>query len=152
MSNDAIKQLQFISETILELFELVDEEILHKSPVVNKMSVWEVCMHLSQIPGADLHIQKGYSAQQMTEYYQTNLSKNIAEVKNRFTTGIQELLIYYENIAEDELKERFTTYWGSDYSKGEWFIQIINHLVHHRMQLYQYLLLLNQEVHIVLFR
>lgn len=152
MSNDAIKQLQFISETILQLFELVDEEILNKRPVVNKMSVWEVCMHLSQIPGADLHIQKGYSAQQMTEYYQTNMSKNIAEVKSRFITGIQEILIYFENITEDELMERFTTYWGSDYSMGEWFIQIINHLVHHRMQLYQYLLLLNQEVHIVLFR
>ncbi|MEI4771302.1 DinB family protein [Psychrobacillus sp. FJAT-51614] len=152
MINDAIKQLQFISDTILELFEQVDNELLNKRPVGNKMSVWEVCQHLSQIPGADLHIQKGYSEQQMTNYYQTNMSLNIQEVKLIFITGIQDLISNFENLTEDELEERFTTYWGSDYSRAEWFIQIVNHLVHHRMQLYQYFLLLNQEVHIVLFR
>ncbi|QFG00600.1 DinB family protein [Psychrobacillus glaciei] len=152
MINDTIKQLQFVSNTIIELLQQVDHELLHKRPIADKMSIWEACVHLSQIPGADLHIQKKYSKQQMAEYYQTHRPDTIENVIAHFLEGIQELIFYYKELSKEELERQFKTYWGSEYSMAEWFIQIINHLVHHRSQLYQYLLLLNRDVQIVLFR
>lgn len=152
MINDVLKQLQFISATILELFEQVDEESLQKRPIAQKMSVWEVCVHLSQIPGADLHILKGYSNNQMMEYYQACKPDAFDQVIDHFNNGIQELILYYQALSTEELDRQFKTYWGSEYSVAEWLIQIGNHLVHHRSQLYQYLLFLNRDVQIVLFR
>jgi uncharacterized damage-inducible protein DinB len=152
MINDASKQLQFISDTIIELFQQVDKELLHKRPIANKMSVWEVCVHLSQIPGADLHIQEEYSKQQMTEYYQTHMPNSMETVISHFKDGIEELILYYNDLSKEELERQFKTYWGSEYSEAEWFVQIVNHLVHHRSQLYQYFHLLNRDVQIVLFR
>jgi uncharacterized damage-inducible protein DinB len=152
MINDTLKQLQFISDTIIELFQQVEEELLHKRPIANKMSVWEVCVHLSQIPGADLRIQKEYTKEQMTEYYQTHMPDTMEKVHVHFLEGMYELVLYYNDLSKEELERRFTTYWGSEYSVAEWFVQIVNHLVHHRSQLYQYLLFLNRDVQIVLFR
>ncbi|WP_391118047.1 DinB family protein [Psychrobacillus sp. L3] len=152
MINDALKQFQFVSDTIVELLQQVDEYLLHKRPIANKMSVWEICVHLSQIPGADLHIQKEYSKQQMTEYYQTHMPETIENIIVHFLDGMQELILHYKELSKEELERQFKTYWGSEYSIAEWFFQIMNHLVHHRSQLYQYLLLLNRDVQIVLFR
>lgn len=152
MINDALKQLQFVSDTIIELFQQIDEELLHKHPIANKMSVWEVCVHLSQIPGADLQIQKEYSKEQMTEYYQTNMPDTMENALAYFLKGINELILYYNELSKEELERQFKTYWGSEYSESEWCVQIVNHLVHHRSQLYQYLLFLNRDLQIVLFR
>ncbi|TQR21567.1 DinB family protein [Psychrobacillus vulpis] len=152
MIKETIAQLQFVANTIESLLDHIDENFLHNRPIPDKMSVWEVCVHLSQIPQGDLHILKGYSEQQMTLYYDSTLPKDIKNVKVQFTTGIRELIQHIETLTEEQLTNKFTTYWGSEYNSAEWFIQIVNHLVHHRAQLYQYLLFLNRDVQIVLFR
>lgn len=150
--NDILNELKFISHTIEQMFEYVDEKIAHEYPVTGKMSVWEVCIHLTQIPTADLLIPKNYTKQQMTTYYKTNIPINVENAKVQFITGIQELIHFFESLSEAQLSKRFTTYWGSEYSRKEWLIQILTHLVHHRAQLYQYLLLLECDVEMVLFR
>lgn len=152
MINEVVSQLRFISNTILQLLEHVNDEVLQERPIANKMSVWEVCVHLTQIPQADLLIQKGNSEQQMAHFYQTNMPDSIVNAKVQFTTGIQSLISYFEVQTDAELVSKFTTYWGSEYSSAEWFIQILNHLTHHRAQLHQYLLFLGQNVQVVLFR
>lgn len=152
MVNDILKQMEFVTETVLELFKLVDKEIQHATPINGKMSVWEVCSHLSQIPGADLRILKGYSNQQMSCYYQETKSSTLEEMGKKIIKGLSEIKVYYTNIPDEELTRTIKTYWGAEYSKMEWLIQISNHLAHHRAQLYQYLLYLNQDVQIVLFR
>ena len=147
-----IHQLTYISNTIIQLFDYIDEKLLSKRPIENKMSVWEVCVHLSQIPRADLLICKGYNADQMQRYYEKNKPVSIQSAKVQFLEGIQDVAKYLEQLSEEALTKDFTTYWGSEYRTGEWLLQIINHLVHHRMQLYQYLLVLKVDVEVVLFR
>ncbi|WP_144510696.1 DinB family protein [Bacillus sp. FJAT-22090] len=149
---DILNQLKFISHTIEQMFQHVDVKIVQEYPVAGKMSVWEVCIHLSQIPKADLLIQKSYTKQQMATYYKTNMPINVEDAKIQFITGIEELVSFFEELPQDQWSKRFTTYWGSEYSRLEWLIQIVTHLVHHRAQLYQYLLLLDQDIEVVLFR
>ena len=57
-----LNQLAYISETIIQLLDYIDEKLLSKRPIENKMTVWEVCVHLAQIPQADLLIYNGYNA------------------------------------------------------------------------------------------
>ncbi|MDI2585937.1 DinB family protein [Psychrobacillus sp. NEAU-3TGS] len=152
MINDVIKQLKYISKTIEQLFQYVDVEIQHRQPIANKMSVWEICVHLAQIPKADLLILEGYSEEQMTNYYYMNTPVSIDNAKNQFLAGIQELIYLCEKLTKEQLEKNFMTYWKSEYSTAEWLMQIVTHLVHHRSQLYQYLLMLNRDVEIVLFR
>lgn len=152
MINDAISQLRFISGTIVQLLEYVEDEVLQERPIANKMSVWDVCVHLAQIPKADLLIQKGTTQQQMGYYYETNMPDSIVNAKVQFTVGIQEFISYFEEQTGAELAYKFSTYWGSEYSSAEWFIQTLNHLTHHRAQLYNYLLFLGKDVQVVLFR
>ena len=152
MIHSMINQLVYISDTVTELFGHIDEELLSEYPIEDKMSVWEVCVHLTQIPQADLLICSGYSADQMKLYYEKNKPVNIQSAKKQFMEGIQELIKYIRQLSEDVLSKEFTTFWGSEYRIGEWILQIMNHLVHHRMQLYSYLLVLKQDVQLVLFR
>lgn len=152
MISDTMKQLQYIAKTIEQLFQHVDEGILREQPIVNKMSVWELCVHLSQIPKADLLLLDGYSNERMAQYYKANIPVSIENAQIQFLTGIQELIHFFEKLTEEQLDKKFKTYWGSEYSTTEWLIQIITHLVHHRSQLYQYLLILERNVEVVLFR
>ena len=147
-----INQLTYISNTITQLFDYIDEKLLSKRPIENKMSVWEVCVHLAQIPQADLNICKGYNIDQMQLYYEESKPVNIQAAKEQFLEGIQEVMKHIDQLTEEALSKEFTTYWGSKYRPEEWFLQIMNHLVHHRMQLYSYLLVLKVDVQVVLFR
>ncbi|WP_211356397.1 DinB family protein [Psychrobacillus lasiicapitis] len=147
-----IKQLEYIAKTIEQLFQYVDVEIQHRQPIANKMSLWEVCVHLAQIPKADLLILEGYSEEQMANYYYVNTPVSIDNAKKLFLAGIQELICLCEKLTKEQLDKKFTTYWKSEYSTAEWLMQIVTHLAHHRAQLYQYLLMLNRDVEIVLFR
>ncbi|MCZ8534459.1 DinB family protein [Psychrobacillus psychrodurans] len=151
MIHSMISQLTYVSDTITQLFDYIDEKLLSKRPIENKMTVWEVCVHLAQIPQADLHICKGYNVDEMRLYYEESKPVNIQDAKEQFLAGIQEVVKHIEH-TEEVLSKEFTTYWGSEYRTGEWFLQIMNHLVHHRMQLYSYLLVLKVDVQVVLFR
>lgn len=147
-----ISQLNYVSDTITQLFDYIDEKLLSKRPIENKMTVWEVCVHLAQIPQADLLICKGYNLDEMQLYYEESKPVNLQDAKEQFLAGIQEVMKHIEKYTEEALSKEFTTYWGSEYRTGEWFLQIMNHLVHHRMQLYSYLLVLKVDVQVVLFR
>lgn len=147
-----LNQLAYISETIIQLLDYVDEKLLSKRPIENKMTIWEVCVHLAQIPQADLLIFNGYNAEQMQLYYEQAKPINIQATKEQFLEGIQEVMKHIEQLSDETLSKKFTTHWGSEYRIGEWFLQMMNHLIHHRMQLYQYLLMLKSDVQIVLFR
>jgi uncharacterized damage-inducible protein DinB len=152
MIHSMISQLNYVSDTITQLFDYIDEKLLSKRPIENKMTVWEVCVHLAQIPQADLLICKGYNLDEMRLYYEESKPVNLQDAKEQFLAGIQEVMKHIEKHTEEALSEGFTTYWGSEYRTGEWFLQIMNHLVHHRMQLYSYLLVLKVDVQVVLFR
>lgn len=152
MIRSMINQLTYISDTITQLFDYIDEKVLSKHPIENKMTVWEVCVHLAQIPQADLLICKGYKADQMQLYYEKSKPVNIQAAKEQLLEGIQEVIKHIEQLTDETLSKEFTTYWGSNYRTGEWFLQIMNHLVHHRMQLYSYLLVLKRDMQVVLFR
>ena len=147
-----LDQLAYISETITQLLDYIDEKLLSKRPIENKMTVWEVCVHLAQIPQADLLIYNGYNAEQMQLHYEQTKPVNIQATKEQFVEGIKEVMKHLEQLSDETLSKKFRTYWGSEYRVGEWFLQMMNHLIHHRMQLYQYLLMLKSDVEIVLFR
>ena len=88
----------------------------------------------------------------MQLHYEQTKPVNIQATKEQFLEGIQEVMKHIEQLSDETLSKKFTTYWGSEYRIGEWFLQMMNHLIHHRMQLYQYLLMLKSDVQIVLFR
>src|SRR4051812_16322394 len=115
MIHSMINQITYTSDTIVRLYDYIDEKLLSKRPIENKMSVWEVCVHLAQIPQADLLICKGYNAEQMQQYYEENEPVNIQAAKEQFLEGIQEVMKHIEQLTEESLSQEFTTYWGSEY-------------------------------------
>ncbi|RPJ95361.1 DinB family protein [Rummeliibacillus sp. TYF005] len=142
-------QIQFIVNSINELFSHVETKDLKFCPVEGKRNLGQLCSHLSLICSADLQILQESSLEEMDVFY----SKNVAYTKEEWSIalkqGYKDLKNYYSSI--DDLTEETSSYWGTTYSYFEWLLEILVHLQHHRAQLHQYLLLLKGNVKVTLF-
>lgn len=148
----AFKQIDYCTVTIGKMIENIPVEQLEYRPLKGKRSLQELLSHLVIIGEADCMIAKGYTGEQMTAFYKGKQRGSKAEMLKELGRSLKYLKEYFYSLEEEELVEEFTTYWGEVYSRYEWLIQIVAHLHHHRVQVYDMMMQLGMEAEVTLFR
>ncbi|UPM53264.1 DinB family protein [Gottfriedia acidiceleris] len=133
------------------MIDLINEEDLNFRPVEDKKSIGELVQHLCELIGADMEIMSGVSQELMVNYYTKVECKSIVEMKSLLQKNFHELKEFYFNIKEKDLVEKTTSYWGLQYSKFEWLLEILVHFTHHRAQLHMLLVQKKGNINIGLF-
>nr|WP_176525929.1 DinB family protein [Bacillus sp. AFS001701] len=133
------------------MIDLINEEDLNFRPVEEKKSIGELVQHLCELIGADIEIMSGASQEIMVKYYTKVECKSLVEMKSLLQKNFHELKEFYFNMKEKDLVEKATSYWGLQYSKFEWLLEILVHFTHHRAQLHMLLVQKKGDINIGLF-
>ncbi|WP_429889578.1 DinB family protein [Gottfriedia acidiceleris] len=133
------------------MIDLINEEDLTFRPVKDKKSMGELVQHLCELIGADMEIMSGASQEIMVKYYTGVECKSLVEMKSLLQKNFHELKEFYFNLKEKDLVEKTTSYWGLQYSKFEWLLEILVHFTHHRAQLHMLLVQKKGDINIGLF-
>lgn len=134
-----IHQLQIAVKTVLDMYEVMEEESLDQKPIPEKRSIRELSSHLSILMKADLLIMEGNSKEGMNLFYKNSTPHTIEEMKKVLVSGFEDLSQKYQSYSIEELNEIKASYWGVPYSRFEWLLQIMAHFYHHRAQLHMFL-------------
>ncbi|WP_088013877.1 DinB family protein [Gottfriedia acidiceleris] len=148
---NVFQQLSLCVKSVLEMMDLINEEDLNFRPVDDKKSIGEVVQHLCELIGADMEIMRGASKEKMVQYYTLVKCKSIVEMKSMLQKNLHELKDFYFNMNEEDLVEETTSYWGLQYSRFEWLLEILVHFTHHRAQLHMLLVQKKGDINIALF-
>nr|WP_129689342.1 DinB family protein [Gottfriedia acidiceleris] len=148
---NVIHQLSLCVKSVLEMIDLINEEDLNFRPVDEKKSIGELVQHLCELIGADIEIMSGASQEMMANYYTVVECKSLVEMKSLLQKNFHELKEFYFNMKENDLVEKTTSYWGLQYSKFEWLLEILVHFTHHRAQLHMLLVQKKGDINITLF-
>ncbi|PGM54978.1 damage-inducible protein DinB [Bacillus sp. AFS053548] len=133
------------------MIDLINEEDLKFRPVEDKKSIGELVQHLCELIGADMEIMRGVSQEMMVNYYTEVECKSLVDMKRLLQKNFHELKEVYFNMKENDLVEKTTSYWGLQYSKFEWLLEILVHFTHHRAQLHMLLVQKKGDINIALF-
>ncbi|WP_179887233.1 DinB family protein [Bacillus sp. AFS088145] len=133
------------------MIDLINEEDLKFRPVEDKKSIGELVQHLCELIGADMEIMSGVSQEMMVNYYTEVECKSLVDMKSLLQKNFHELKEFYFNMKENDLVEKTTSYWGLQYSKFEWLLEILVHFTHHRAQLHMLLVQKKGDINIALF-
>lgn len=133
------------------MIDLINEEDLKFRPVEDKKSIGELVQHLCELIGADMEIMSGVSQEMMVNYYTEVECKSLVDMKRLLQKNFHELKEFYFNMKENDLVEKTTSYWGLQYSKFEWLLEILVHFTHHRAQLHMLLVQKKGDINIALF-
>ncbi|PET56791.1 damage-inducible protein DinB [Bacillus sp. AFS001701] len=148
---NVIHQISLCVKSVLEMIDLINEEDLNFRPVEEKKSIGELVQHLCELIGADIEIMSGASQEIMVKYYTKVECKSLVEMKSLLQKNFHELKEFYFNMKEKDLVEKATSYWGLQYSKFEWLLEILVHFTHHRAQLHMLLVQKKGDINIGLF-
>ncbi|WP_141546924.1 DinB family protein [Bacillus sp. AFS053548] len=148
---NVIHQLSLCVKSVLEMIDLINEEDLKFRPVEDKKSIGELVQHLCELIGADMEIMRGVSQEMMVNYYTEVECKSLVDMKRLLQKNFHELKEVYFNMKENDLVEKTTSYWGLQYSKFEWLLEILVHFTHHRAQLHMLLVQKKGDINIALF-
>ncbi len=148
---NVIHQLSLCVKSVLEMIDLINEEDLKFRPVEDKKSIGELVQHLCELIGADMEIMSGVSQEMMVNYYTEVECKSLVDMKRLLQKNFHELKEFYFNMKENDLVEKTTSYWGLQYSKFEWLLEILVHFTHHRAQLHMLLVQKKGDINIALF-
>ncbi|PFH81683.1 damage-inducible protein DinB [Bacillus sp. AFS088145] len=148
---NVIHQLSLCVKSALEMIDLINEEDLKFRPVEDKKSIGELVQHLCELIGADMEIMSGVSQEMMVNYYTEVECKSLVDMKSLLQKNFHELKEFYFNMKENDLVEKTTSYWGLQYSKFEWLLEILVHFTHHRAQLHMLLVQKKGDINIALF-
>jgi len=148
---NVIHQISLCVKSVLEMIDLINEEDLSFRPVEEKKSIGELVQHLCELIGADIEIMSGASQEIIVKYYTKVECKSLVEMKSLLQKNFHELKEFYFNMKEKDLVEKTTSYWGLQYSKFEWLLEILVHFTHHRAQLHMLLVQKKGDINIGLF-
>ncbi|MEH7454344.1 DinB family protein [Gottfriedia acidiceleris] len=133
------------------MIDLINEDDLNFRPVEDKKSIGELVQHLCELIGADMEIISGVNQEMMVNYYTGVKCKSLVDMKSLLQKNFHELKEFYFNLKEIDLVEKTTSYWGLQYSKFEWLLEILVHFTHHRAQLHMLLVQKKGDINIALF-
>ncbi|MEE6452028.1 DinB family protein [Gottfriedia acidiceleris] len=133
------------------MIDLINEEDLNFQPIEDKKSIGELVQHLCELIGADMEIMSGASQEMMVHYYTLVECKSLVEMKSLLQKNFHELKEFYLNMNENDLVAKTTSYWGLQYSRFEWLLEILVHFTHHRAQLHMLLVQKKGDINIALF-
>ncbi|PGS46134.1 damage-inducible protein DinB [Bacillus sp. AFS041924] len=148
---NVIHQLSLCVESVFEMMEMINEEDLHFRPIDDKKSIGELVQHVCELIGADLEIMRGTSQEMMANYYTKVKCSTLDEMKSLLQKNVHDLNEIFFNMKDEELFEKTTSYWGLQYSRFEWLLEILVHFTHHRAQLHMQLVQKKGNINIQLF-
>lgn len=148
---NVFNQLSLCVKSVLEMIDSIKEEDLNFRPVEHKKSIGELVQHLCELIGADMEIMSGVSQEKMVNYYRVVKCNSLVEMRYLLQKNFDELKKYYFNMKKNDLVEKTTSYWGLQYSKFEWLLEILVHFTHHRAQLHMLLVQKKGDINIALF-
>lgn len=149
--DQVICQLKYSVKSVLQLMEQLKEEDLSFRPILHKKSIGELLQHICELIEADLFISKGSSYEEMEKHYQSVKCISIEEMRYLLKDGLTKLESTYMDLNEDELNHKNTSYWGVNYTRFEWLLEILVHFTHHRAQLHMLMVQKFGDINISLF-
>lgn len=75
------------------------------------------------------------SKEDMMLFYKENNPQTLAEIRFQLNDSFQFLEEKIAHYDPHDLMETTTSYWGVQYTRCEWLVQIVAHFYHHRGQL-----------------
>jgi len=146
-----IHQLSFSVDTVIQIIDCLSDDDLHDRPMANKRSIGEVVQHLCELIVADLFISNSATKKEMDTFYESVKCHTIVELKALLLRGREQLIYTYNLYNEEELMQKKTSYWGVEYTRFEWLLEILVHFTHHRAQLHTLVVLKNGDMRVSLF-
>lgn len=129
-------QLDIAIRSIHHMMDQLPEEDLAKQPIPDKRSIQEMLSHLALICKADWLIMNEATQVQMDEFYRLHTPNTLEEMKQALTAHHAALIQAFSGFTLEQLLETKTSYWGVTYTRYEWLLEVLCHVVHHRGQLY----------------
>lgn len=148
---NVIHQLRFSVESVLHMVNRLDHDDMNFRHLEEKKSIGDLVQHLCELIEADLLISKGASKVEMNKYYQSVNCHSIDEMKKLLTSGLNHLESEYSILTEEELAKKIPTYWGVEYTRFEWLLEILVHFTHHRAQLHMLITIKYRDLNVMLF-
>ncbi|WP_019241074.1 MULTISPECIES: DinB family protein [Bacillus] len=145
-------QIYLALSTTKEMLQSLTDEDLTLRPTPNKYSVGELFEHIAIICKADLLIADGATEEEMRQLYSSCDLDNKKDIVVALVENYNLLRNEYMNYSETDLQEKLTAYWGVTYTRYEWLLEILTHVIHHRGQLHAMLIhCININLHVSLF-
>jgi uncharacterized damage-inducible protein DinB len=142
-----IHQLRAVGETSAALLGLCPREKLEFRPGEGMRSLGELADHFAALPLVDLAILQGTSSEVTETIEETLHSGRPQEWVDIFERGIRAAAEYFESMPEEEFETRTSrAHYGTANVQSVWLLDLVNHVYHHRGQLYVYLKMLGLPV------
>ncbi|MEH6938544.1 DinB family protein [Bacillus sp. JJ664] len=146
-----IHQITYSVDSVIQIIDCLSEEDLHYRPVENKKSIGELIQHLCELMAADMLISNGATKIEMETFYESVKCHSIVELKALLLRGREQLINTYRLYNEEDLMQKKSSYWGVEYTRFEWLLEILVHFTHHRAQLHTLVVLKNSDMQVSLF-
>lgn len=146
-----IHQLRFSVDSVIYMIDCLSDDDLHYRPVENKKSIGELVQHLCELISADLLISSDATKIEMDEFYDSVKCHTIVDLKDLLLNGMEKLIKTYELYNEEDLMQKKSSYWGVEYTRFEWILEILVHFTHHRAQLHTLIVMKNGDMQVSLF-
>lgn len=134
-----LHQIEVALQKTLEMTKYLEDKDLELRPTATKLSVGELLSHIATICKSDYYISLGFTKEQMDVIYQDYEFETLAEIRREIEGNFSALKNSYLHYSEAELHEKVTSYWGVNYTRFEWLVEIVAHIYHHRGQLHSIL-------------
>ncbi|OWR27268.1 hypothetical protein CDO73_23800 [Saccharibacillus sp. O23] len=144
-------QIKIAIDSVDEMLDQLSDADLESTPINGKRSYAELLSHIALICQADLLISNEATSTEMDLYYASNAPTTIAEIKKSLLANYNELVETFSRYSEEELFEQKKSYWGVEYTRFEWLLEILGHVYHHRGQLHTYISMDRKDVKVQLF-
>ena len=131
-----LHQIEVALQKMIEMMSYLEDQDLLLKPTNEKLSVGELLVHIATICKTDYYISIGYTKQQMDFIYSECKVTTLADIKEEIENYFLLLKTKYSQYAEAELFEEVVSYWGTNYTRFEWLVEIVAHIYHHRVQLH----------------
>ena len=142
-----LNELDWIVANCCRLFELVKKENLDWRPRDDMRKLKELANHLAQIPAVDLRIIKGDGEMDVEKFEESLNGDTAGDWCSAMKEGASNLRRFMELLSFDDYENgSATAYFGRTQTHGRWLLEAINHIYHHRSQLFIYLRLIGYDI------
>ncbi|MEB2294530.1 DinB family protein [Priestia megaterium] len=147
----ALHQLDVTVRSTITIINQLEEKDLGVRPIKDKRSIGEILEHMTLIPQADYLILNGASEEEMKDFYSQFTIQTLPEIKQNLLKAFEFLKVHVTEYREEQIFEKTTSYWGTEYTRYEWILEIVAHMYHHRGQLYTMLNYCGKNLEVKLF-
>jgi uncharacterized damage-inducible protein DinB len=144
---DLLFRLKAVAASVLDLFEQCPRDQLHFRPADGMRDLLELGNHFASVPLVDLAIIQGSPGNVVETIEDTLHGAGPTDWIEIFDRGVKAAEEYFERLTEEDFETKTTrAHYGPAEPQCVWLLELINHVYHHRGQLYVYLRMLHVPV------